>query len=369
MLKLLNDWYTRHFSNPQVAILALLLLFGLLIIVFAGKILAPVLAAIVIAYLLDGGVDLLSSLRIPRFVGVTTIFSLFLLVMLAIILVLAPMLVRQSTQFVLEIPSMIATGQDALMLLPEAYPNIISEQLVLDVLAGLRAEMSEVSKKVLSFSVSSVVDVIAFMVYLIVVPLLVFFFLKDKYYIIDWFAKFMPRDRALVAQVWTEVNSKIVGYVRGKFLEILIIWAVTFISFVVLDLQYAMLLSFLVGLSVLIPYIGAAIVTLPIAIVAYFQWGLTSEFWWVLAVYLVIQFIDGNLLVPLLFSGMVNLHPAAIITAVLVFGAIWGMWGVFFAIPLATLIHAVINAWPTIPVRKAERQIEQQPPTQYAESI
>ncbi|MEZ5476532.1 MAG: AI-2E family transporter [Thiolinea sp.] len=106
------------------------------------------------------------------------------------------------------------------------------------------------------------------------------------------------------------------------------------------------LLSFLVGISVLIPYVGAALVTLPIAAVAYFQWGYNSDFIWVLVVYGIIQFLDGNLLVPLLFSGMVNLHPAAIIAAVLVFGAIWGVWGVFFAIPLATLVHAVINAWP-----------------------
>jgi putative permease len=63
-------------------------------------------------------------------------------------------------------------------------------------------------------------------------------------------------------------------------------------------------------------------------------------------VYGFIQFLDGNLLVPLLFSEVVNLHPVAIIVAVLFFGGIWGFWGVFFAIPLATLVKAVYNAWP-----------------------
>jgi putative permease len=60
-----------------------------------------------------------------------------------------------------------------------------------------------------------------------------------------------------------------------------------------------------------------------------------------------IQALDGNVLVPLLFSEAVNLHPIAIIVAVLFFGGIWGVWGVFFAIPLATLISAVVTAWPT----------------------
>ncbi|HPQ94205.1 MAG: AI-2E family transporter [Thiothrix sp.] len=354
MIKLLNDWYNQHFSNPQVALLALFLLLGLAIVVLAGDILAPLLAAVVIAYLLDGGVDFLRSFRIPRFMAVLCVFSLFLLLLVLILLVLAPLLLKQTTQFVLEIPGMLSAGQNLLMLLPERYPNIISEAVVLEILASIRAQATQLSQQILTFSLSSVFDLIAFMVYLVVVPLLVFFFLKDKHMIQDWFGSFMPHDNRLVSEVWLEVNDKIASYVRGKFLEILIVWMVTFVALLWMDLEYSVLLSFLVGISVLIPYVGAAIVTLPIAIVAYFQWGYDSNFIWVMVVYGVIQFLDGNLLVPLLFSGMVNLHPAAIITAVLVFGAIWGVWGVFFAIPLATLIHAVINAWPRA-VRSRER--------------
>lgn len=346
MIKLLNDWYNQHFSNPQVAILALLLLFGLAMVVFVGDILAPLLAAVIIAYLLDGGVDFLREFKVPRFISVITVFSLFLLLLLIILFVLAPLLFKQATQFVLEIPGMLTTGQSVLMLLPEKYPAFVSEQVVLEVVAAAKNQITQASQQILSFSIASVFDLIAFMVYMIVVPLLVFFFLKDKKLIIDWFGNFLPRDKGLVVQVWNEVNGKIASYVRGKFLEILIIWLMTFTSFLWLDLEYSALLSFLVGISVLIPYVGAAIVTIPIAIVAYFQWGYTSDFIWVMVVYAIIQFFDGNLLVPLLFSGMVNLHPAAIIAAVLVFGAIWGVWGVFFAIPLATLIHAVLNAWP-----------------------
>ena len=316
MIKLLNDWYNEHFSNPQVAILALLRIFGLGTVVFAGDILAPLLAAMIIAYLLDGGVDFLRTYKVPRFISVLLVFSFFILLLLLILFVLPPLLFKQATQFVLEIPGMLATGQSVVMLLPEKYPAFVSEQVVLEILAAVKSQVTSASQQILSFSVASVFDIIAFMVYLIVVPLLVFFFLKDKRMIIDWFGKFLPRDKGLVVQVWNEVNGKIASYVRGKFLEILIIWVATFFAFVWLDLQYAVLLSFLVGISVLIPYVGAAIVTLPIAIVAYFQWGYNSDFIWVMMVYAVIQFLDGNLLVPLLFSGMVNLHPAAIIAAI-----------------------------------------------------
>ena len=66
-----------------------------------------------------------------------------------------------------------------------------------------------------------------------------------------------------------------------------------------------------------------------------------------MAIYVFIQILDGNVLVPLLFSEAVNLHPVAILLAVIFFGGIWGVPGVFFAIPLATLIKAAINAWPS----------------------
>ena len=346
MLKLLGDWYHKHFNDPQVAILALLLVLGATVLYFIGDVLTPILAAIIIAYLLDGAVSLLIQRKIPRFIAILFTFSIFILLLLIVLFILAPILIRQATQFVLEIPKMFAQGQEILMQLPEKYPKVISEQQVSELLIGIRTQITEFSQTVVSFSLSSVSGLLTYMVYLVVVPLLIFFFLKDKEKIINWFATFLPTDRKLVSQVWNEMNGKIAGYVRGKFVEIVIVWLVSYITFMVFNLNYAMLLSFSVGISVLIPYVGAAIVTLPVAIVAYFQWGYSSEMLYVVIAYGVIQFLDGNLLVPLLFSEMVNLHPTAIIAAVLLFGGLWGVWGVFFAIPLATLVHAIINSWP-----------------------
>ena len=67
--------------------------------------------------------------------------------------------------------------------------------------------------------------------------------------------------------------------------------------------------------------------TVPVAMVALFQWGLTPEFTWLMVVYTVIQVLTGNVLEPILFSEALNLHPVAIIIAVLVFGGLWGFWG------------------------------------------
>ena len=138
------------------------------------------------------------------------------------------------------------------------------------------------------------------------------------------------------------------NYIRGKMLEILIVGVATYIPLKFMGMNYAATMSLLVGLSVIIPYVGAVAVTVPVAMIAWFQWGGTSDFVYLMVAYLVVQFLDGNILVPLLFSEVVNMHPAAIIISVLFFGGLWGVWGVFFAIPLATLIQAVINSWPSI---------------------
>ena len=232
MKKLLNKWVNRHFSDPQVVILAFLLLLGTITIFFVGDVLVPVIAALIIAYILDGSVGFLTSkLGIHQAIAVAVTFSIFLLLLLSAIFILAPLMIRQASQFVVQVPVMMSHGQELLMQLPDKYPTIISEKHVLELVSGFRTQAAELSQQVVSFSLSSVSDVLTFMVYLILVPLLVFFFLFDKVKMVSWFTKFLPEDRALVSTVWQEVNLKSAGYVRGKFAEILIIWAITLVTF------------------------------------------------------------------------------------------------------------------------------------------
>jgi putative permease len=158
-------------------------------------------------------------------------------------------------------------------------------------------------------------------------------------------AQLLPDNRGLAIEVWREVNDQIANYIRGKIWEILILWAISYATFTLLGLQFAMLASLMTGLSVLVPYVGVTVIYIPVTLFAYLQWGWTAEFLYVVIAYGVIQIFDGNLLAPLLLSEVVDLHPVAIIVAVLIFGGLWGAWGLFFAIPLATLVHAVIKVW------------------------
>ncbi|BAW80253.1 permease [Candidatus Nitrosoglobus terrae] len=348
-MHLVRDWLQRYFSDPQVVGLAILLVAGFITVVLMGHMLAPALASLVIAYLLEGSVGCIERWRCPRWLAVTLVFVVFLAVLFSVIFGLLPLLSQQLTQFFKQLPTMIIRGQELLLGLHEHYPYLFSEAQVKELISAMRSELAQLGQKALSLSLASVVSLITLAMYLIIMPILVFFFLKDKNRLINWFKKYLPQERKLATQVWHDVDFQISNYVRGKFLEFLIVWMVTFITFYFMNLQFSMLLSVLVGASVIVPYVGALVVTFPVTFVAYSQWGFTSDFAYLLTVYGIIHALDGNVLVPLLFSEVVDLHPVAIIIAILVFGGFWGFWGIFFAIPLATLVQAVLKTWPNLP--------------------
>jgi putative permease len=266
---------------------------------------------------------------------------------IAVLFGLAPLVWRQLVALVREAPAMIEAGRKVLVTLPEEYPVFFTQQQVNELTSVIQAEMASMGQMLVTKGLSSIPSMLALFVYLVLIPLMVFFFLKDRDQLIGWFSGFLPERRPLLDRIWGELNLQFANYARGKGIEILIIGGASYLVFAVFSLNYAALLGLLVGFSVIVPYIGATLVTIPVVVVAYAQFGVTPDFFWVFGAYAVIQVLDGNVLVPLLFSEAVNLHPVAIVIAVLFFGGLWGLWGVFFAIPLATLVNAILSAWPS----------------------
>ncbi len=344
MLEMFNRWYRQRFSDPHAVTLCFILLALSLAIYFFADILMPLLVAIVTAYILEWPVAALERLKVPRTLALVGVLLLSAGLMVLVFFGILPSLWQQTVKFTAELPHMLSQTQAYLMALPDQYPQYINAQQIESLTSSIKEHLIEGGQELVSLSFKSIVSIVALMIYVVLVPLLVFFFLKDKALLVNAAKRFIPSNRKLATQVWQEMNGQILNYIRGKIVEIIIVGGVSYIAFTILGLHYSMLLAVTVGLSVLIPFIGAAVVTIPVLLVGVFQWGLSPEFTYLVIVYGVIQALDGNLLVPLLFSEAVNLHPTSIIVAVLLFGGLWGFWGIFFAIPLATLVKAVINA-------------------------
>lgn len=346
-LQIMGSWVNRYFSNEEAVYLISMLAVCFVALFTLGGVLAPVLTGLVIAFLLQGLVSRLTALRMPHFAAVLVAFTVFLGTLIATLLFLVPLLWRQLQALVSALPGLVERLRSLSIDLPESIANYVTPQQIDAWLAASAGEIGNLSGTLIETTLAQVPGLVGLLIYLVLVPISVFFFLLDRQRILDAALALLPSERPLLNRVGGEMNLQLANYVRGKAIEILIVGATSYVAFQWLGLNYAALLALLVGLSVLVPFIGAAVVTIPVAVVGLIQFGWSADFAWLMIAYAIIQALDGNVLVPLLFAEAVNLHPIAIIVAVLAFGGLWGLWGVFFAIPLATLIKAIWNAWPS----------------------
>ncbi len=338
-------WMRRIADDPQTLVLLAFVGGGLLLLHFLARPLAPFIAAVVLAFILDRPTEHLRRKGWSDLAAATTVFLLFLLLVTSIALIVLPPVLQQVEQFLGVAPEMFQRLKALFRALPSTFPGLVGDSFVQQIFDNLSRTVTAGGEQILNAAIKSLRGVVTIVVYLILTLLMLFFLMKDKHRLLGYLARFLPAERPLLDAVFRQVVDGAGDYARGKVYEIGIVGLAAWILYAAFELKFAALLAVITGLSVIVPYVGATVVTFPVALVALFQWGLGPDFWGVVIGYLVLQAIDGNLLAPLLMSEMVRIHPVAVVLAILAFGHLWGMWGVFFAIPLAVLIHATVEAW------------------------
>ena len=347
MLEEFNKVFKKIFSNEETIIFSFALLIFFIVISFFGSVLTPFIISIIVAYLLVGMQKKIQSYNISEKVSLVITFSIFIVTGATLVIWLVPLLYTQLQAFVLDVPNLINNFRDFISELPSKFPDLVSSDQITIFFQAVSEEVSALAQNIVKTSISSIQSAITVLLYIILFPILVYFFLFDRKNIIDGCLKVIPGRRKMFTSIWAEMDIQLSNYVRGKTIEIFIVGIAAAIIFSSLGLRYSALLSVLVGLSVIIPYVGAFLVTIPVVVVGLIQFGLGTQFTILISLYLLLQALDGNLLVPIIFSETVKLHPVIIILAVFIFGSMFGFWGVFFSIPIATFIKAVWNAWPS----------------------
>mgnify|MGYP001160710809 FL=1 len=347
MFKFFKEWYESHLTDPNQVALALIILSISLITYILLATVTPILVAIILAYMLEGVVNRFTkNYPLKRNAVVLLVYFSFIAVSMVTLFLILPLMIDQFTLFVKSLPSILEKGKFLLLNFTSSDKALVTEGQLTNIFSVLNTEIYNMYGSIVSYSLSSAGSIIETMIYMLIVPILIFFLLFDKKEINGWFKKFFPEKLDLSKKAYAELDLKIGNYIRCKFIEIIIVWIASTLFFTILGLNYSLVLGFLCGISVIIPYVGAIAVTIPIVFVGYFQWGTSSEFWYIILAHIIIQILDGNVVVPVLFSDAVNLHPLAILISILFFGTIWGIWGVFFAIPLAVLVNTLLNIWP-----------------------
>ncbi len=330
-------------DRQVLALLGVIVVALVLVVGFSGAI-APFLAAAVIAYVLERMIRVLGRVGVPRWASFGAIYLAFFLALLWSFFWLLPAVVGQLRALVGDLPRIISAVQTTAAARLEETRRLVGAGYVEEVTHRLSDQLREAGQAAVTGVIQGIPGLITLLVYMVLVTFLVFFFIKDKQRILDWICRFWPRDRLLLNRVLKDVDCQMGRYVTGKLWEVVIVTVATEIAFELLGLRYAFLLALIAGVSVLIPYIGALAVAAPVALLAFAQWGFTWDAGWVLLAYGLIQLVDGNLLAPVIVGEAVHLHPTAIILALLVFGSVWGVWGAFFAVPLAVVVKSVLDA-------------------------
>ena len=340
MFKRLDLWLNWLFRNPNINKLlgAVAVVLGFLWL-FADAI-VPLFVAILIAYLLENVVRHLQQFKLSRTTAVS-ISVCGMVVLLVIFLSLLPQLILELRELASEMPGIAGAAST----ISQTANEYIPIDLQLDQ-ARLKKNMTELGVSFGNFLLGNLpglaVNLLSLLLYMVLLPLLVFFLLKDKNILMDKLRFFLPQS-SIFSELWKNVDKEFGSYVRGKFIEAAFIGIISLVLFHFFDVSHAGVLALLVGLSVFVPFVGIIVVTIPVLALTYIDLGWSADFGWVIGLYTIIQVFDGQVLVPLLFSRVVHLHPVAIFAAIIFFGNLWGLWGVFFAIPLASLIKAFVN--------------------------
>ncbi len=378
MFTLFKNWYRRHFSQPGTIEFALVLIAIFIIIYYFMWLVGPLVVAVCLAYVLDWGVcGLINKFKMSRHCASLAVMGAFVAAAVLALVLVVPQIIRQGAQFydalvslssdVISEQTTVDTEHGTVMIsdvdsivarqlhnvideLPDPIPSMISREDITKALRSMRTAVTVYTANLMRNQLMpSVVNVFTYLMYLVIVPIFAFLLLYNKE-IMQQRARIylLPNNQNLIRQFWPRLSLQIEGYIRGKILHIIIIAIVNTLAFRFFGLNYAVLLGVGVGLSVVIPYVGAVLIGIPVILISVIQFGLSYDLLWLLLTYLIIQLADSNLLTPMLFSKALNLDAFSILAAILIFGGLWGFWGVFFAIPLATFIKTLLLGWPTL---------------------
>jgi putative permease len=322
------------------------LLFVLMLFIFvyfSFELLQPVYISMVLAYIFDPIHKALKKYGLAHSLATTCLLIFFLSTVTLSLLSVLPILSQEILNLFKEVPDLISTIQHYLehrWANAAWIKNIMPFDFLLDT---FKKNINKISSNIVHASLASFSGLLDIIVYMMLVPILTFLFIHDRDKFLAWGKTWLPKERKMLSTFSDNINAQMGLYLRGKMLEMILVFIVSSIVFKYLSMNYSLLMSACIALSTLIPVIGAVLATIPMLTIGLLQWGLSPAFYSMLLAYTLIMILDGYILVPLLFGGRLNLHASVILISIFFFGNLFGFWGVFFAIPLACIIKSLLE--------------------------
>ena len=352
--------------------LVLALVFGWLTWLLS-PILTPFAISALLAYLGDPLVDKLQETGRSRTTGVLVVFLLISLILFFALLIVVPMLGRQISSAIENLPLLLDWVQsDALPWIAEKLRldlSRIDSQSVIDALRDNWEQAGGIAAQVLGGISRGSAWVFNWAMNLLLIPVVTFYLLRDWDEMMDNIRSLLPRSSAgTVTTLASESNQVLAAFLRGQLLVMLVLGTVYTVGLWLVGINYALLIGMGAGLVSFVPYLGTVVGVVAGLIAALVQYGDVTTMVLVGVVFLVGQLLEGMWLTPNLVGDRIGLHPVAVIFAVLAFGQLFGFLGVLIALPLASVVmvllrHATeIYRLSSLYEEKQRRKAEESPP-------
>lgn len=315
----------------------------LLFIHFLGDVLTPFITAFLLAYLADPFTSWLVRIKIPRTLAVVIVFLLLALIITGILLVFIPLFERQVTIFITKIPEFIQwLNQSVMPWLDEKFD--IKTNLNLNGLSGYWQQAGGVAKSLLHVISSSGMAFAGWIVNLFLIPVVLFYLLRDWPKLLAGIHGLLPRDiEPTVTDLTLQCDEVLSAFLRGQLIVMIALGLLYSVGLAIVGIDTALVIGMLAGLVSIVPYLGFIVGILSASIAALFQFHDVWHIVGVAIVFVIAQSIEGSVLTPWLVGNRVGLHPIVVIFAILAGGKLFGFVGVLLAIPVAAILMVILR--------------------------
>lgn len=321
------------------------LLFGLLWVLKSA--LTPLVAAFILAYLLDPLIDRFEARRIPRSVGILILLFLAGLIGLLSLLIVLPRLQQDIASLVRKLPEIGAWLSTSAIPWAESTFRIQLPHSLPEALSAYKAEgaglAAEPARKILEHSLGVFSGTLGMIVGLLLIPIIAFYFLVEfdniKVKLLDYVpVRWQPwvRDKAL------KVDALTSSFIRGQFTLCVVEGALYGIGYALIGIDGALVIGLAAGLLIFIPYVGHGIALVAGLLMGLIEYGVDYHLLLVVGWYAVIQLSENFILLPKIVGESLGLHPVAVIVALMIAGDLLGFLGLLIAVPGAAIINVFV---------------------------
>lgn len=359
----MNDKQTRWIKflggKNIIFTLAVLILIGIMFLLYSQltfilnpivtmltAVLTPLIISFILFYFLSPIVDFVEKRGAPRLAAIIGLYIVVIGLIVLLLVWLIPILQDQLEDLINALPALFDDVQYFVTNLANNFLTTDSQQdafqQVLDYFSNIETNFINYLSDGFSGIGTVISSVTNAVLILFMVPIILFFLLKDGSMFLEGFMKKVPpQKRKDTASILASIDSQVGDYVKGQILIAFINGIMMFIGFSVIGLNYSGVLAVAGGILSFIPYLGPTLTFLPAVFIA-----LSASFFMVvklMIVWVIIQFVEGNLVEPNVMGNRLNVHPVSIIFILLIMGELLGLVGMLIGVPLYAILRVFFN--------------------------